>query len=194
MRYFSGLLFLLFLLTSCKEERKKQEEVLPSNSIFNLSTQWQNQKGNNLQLKDLHGKTLVVVMIYTSCKTACPILVSKMKSIESKIDRNDIDKVSLVLVSIDPETDTPTRLAEFARTNKMEAPQWIFLTSNKDATQEFANVLSMKYKRISPIDFSHSNIISVFSPNGQLVSQEEGSEINVDKVVATVTKTVKSNS
>ncbi|HRN95698.1 MAG: SCO family protein [Chitinophagales bacterium] len=193
MKYYNYLLIALLMLASCKE-KSKQSETLPSNSIFNLSTEWQNQKGETLQLKNLQGKTLVVVMIYTSCKTACPILVAKMKTIEEKIDRKDIEKVSLVLVSIDPETDTPTRLAEFAKINKMDAPQWVFLTSNKDATQEFANVLSMKYKRISPIDFSHSNIISIFKPNGQLVSQEEGSEINVEKVVTTVTKTVKSNS
>ncbi|MCO5281092.1 MAG: SCO family protein, partial [Chitinophagales bacterium] len=165
MKYYNYLLIALLMLASCKE-KSKQSETLPSNSIFNLSTEWQNQKGETLQLKNLQGKTLVVVMIYTSCKTACPILVAKMKTIEEKIDRKDIEKVSLVLVSIDPETDTPTRLAEFAKINKMDAPQWVFLTSNKDATQEFANVLSMKYKRISPIDFSHSNIISIFKPNG----------------------------
>ncbi len=113
-----------------------------------------------------------------------------MKSIDAKIDKKEKQAISLVLVSIDPETDTPDRLHEFAKTNEMQDPQWTFLTSNENATQEFANVLSMKYKKISPIDFSHSNIISVFSPDGQLVSQEEGS-IDVDKVAATIIETVK---
>lgn len=193
MKYISTLLLATLMLLSCQENKKgTTSQEIPSSSIFNLTTQWHNQNGDSLHLKDLQGKTLVVVMIYTSCKTACPILVAKMKTIESKISRDIIDKTSLVLVSIDPETDTPERLKEFAITNKMDAPQWIFLTSNEAATQEFANVLSMKYKKISPIDFSHSNIISVFSPNGQLVSQEEG-DIDVDKVVATVDKTVKAN-
>jgi protein SCO1/2 len=75
----------------------------------------------------------------------------------------------------------------------MDADQWVFLTSNEDNTQELANVLSMKYKEISPMDFSHSNIITVFNPNGELVSQEEGLEINVAKVVGIVEKTVKEN-
>lgn len=193
MKYISTLLLAALMLLSCQENKKSTtSKEIPSSSIFNLTTQWHNQNGDSLHLKDLQGKTLVVVMIYTSCKTACPILVAKMKTIESKISRDIIDKTSLVLVSIDPETDTPERLKEFAITNKMDAPQWIFLTSNEAATQEFANVLSMKYKKISPIDFSHSNIISVFSPNGQLVSQEEG-DIDVDKVVANVEKTVKAN-
>lgn len=189
MKYFYYLVFSIVLLMSCKENKPKVAE-LPSDSIFNLTSEWQNQNNDSLQLKNLQGKTLVVVMIYTSCKSACPILVSKMKSIEAKIDRKDINKVSLVLVSIDPETDTPERLKEFAKTNKMDAPQWIFLRSDESATQEFANVLSMKYKKISPIDFSHSNIISVFKPNGELVSQEEGA-IDVDNVVKIVNETIK---
>lgn len=191
MKNLSILMLSLLLFSACKEN-KKVTAPLPSNSIFNLSSSWKNQNGESLQLKDLQNKTLVVVMIYTSCKSACPILVSKMKNIESKISRKDIDNTSLVLISIDPKTDTPTRLKEFARNNAMDAPQWIFLTSSEEATQEFANVLSMKYKKISPIEFSHSNIISVFGPDGQLVSQEEGN-IDVEKVASTVTKTVKAS-
>lgn len=190
MKYFYLMMISLLFIIACKENKRKSA-TLPSDSIFNLTSVWKNQHGDSLQLKNLQEKTLVVVMIYTTCKSACPILISKMKNIESKISRKDIDDVSLVLVSIDPNTDTPERLKEFSISNKMDDEQWIFLTSNEDATKEFANVLSMKYKKISPVDFSHSNIISVFSPDGQLVSQEEGS-INVDNVVSVLTKTVKS--
>ncbi|TXH22895.1 MAG: SCO family protein [Chitinophagaceae bacterium] len=189
MKYFYILALTIISLAACKA-KAKESKPLPADSIFNLTSQWQNQNGDSLQLKDLQGKTLAVVMIYTSCKAACPILVSKMKSIDSKIDKKNLDKINLVLVTIDPKVDRPQVLKEFAKTNVMTDPQWTFLTSNEAATQEFANVLSMKYKQISPIDFSHSNIISVFSPDGQLVSQEEGT-IDVDKVVNTLNETVK---
>lgn len=189
MKSLRWFLLALFWLSSCINSKPKNVE-LPDNSIFNLSSQWHNQNGDALHLKDLQGKTLVVVMIFTTCQSACPILVAKMKSIESKISRDDIEKVNLVLVTIDPENDTPEKLKLFAKTNNMDAPQWTFLTSNEAATQEFANVLSMKYKRISPIDFSHSNIISIFNPLGELESQEEG-DIDVERVVTTVTRVVK---
>jgi protein SCO1/2 len=114
-----------------------------------------------------------------------------MKLIESKISRKDIEQVNLVLVTIDPTNDVPEKLKEFAQKRGMKGPQWTFLTSNEDDTQEFANLLAMKYKKIDPIDFSHSNIITVFNPYGEMVSQEEGLEINVDRVVSDVKKTVK---
>lgn len=186
-----SLLFIMLLsiLSACNQVKPLKD--LPSDSIFLLNSDWQNQKGETLKLKDLRGKTLVVVMIYTTCKASCPILVADMKKIEQQIKPEYLKKASLVLVSIDPETDTPERLLQFAKERKMDADHWILLRGNETSTQEFANVLSMKYKKISPIDFSHSNIISIFNPDGELVSQEEGVGIDVQKVANKVNEVIK---
>lgn len=184
------LLFLFSVLTilSCKEntEQTAQNKENADSSIFLLDSKWQNQDAEELQLKDLKGKNLVMVMIFTSCRTACPILVGDMKKIHAKIEKNKLKDTSLVLISIDPTNDTPEVLKKFAAERNMDSQPWIFLKSDEESTREFANVLAVKYKKISPIEFSHSNIISVFNRNGELVSQEEGSGINSDAVAKTV--------
>ena len=184
------LLFLFSVLTilSCKEntEQTAQNKENADSSIFLLDSKWQNQDAKELQLKDLKGKNLVMVMIFTSCRTACPILVGDMKKIHAKIEKNKLKDTSLVLISIDPTNDTPEVLKKFAAERNMDSEPWIFLRSDEESTREFANVLAVKYKKISPIEFSHSNIISVFNRNGELVSQEEGSGINSDAVAKTV--------
>ena len=184
------LLFLFSVLTilSCKEntEQTAQNKENADSSIFLLDSKWQNQDAEELQLKDLKGKNLVMVMIFTSCRTACPILVGDMKKIHAKIEKNKLKDTSLVLISIDPTNDTPEVLKKFAAERNMDSEPWIFLRSDEESTREFANVLAVKYKKISPIEFSHSNIISVFNRNGELVSQEEGSGINSDAVSKTV--------
>ena len=184
------LLFLFSVLTilSCKEntEQTAQNKENADSSIFLLDSKWQNQDAEELQLKDLKGKNLVMVMIFTSCRTACPILVGDMKKIHAKIEKNQLKDTSLVLISIDPTNDTPEVLKKFAAERNMDSEPWIFLRSDEESTREFANVLAVKYKKISPIEFSHSNIISVFNRNGELVSQEEGSGINSDAVAKTV--------
>ena len=184
------LLFLFSVLTilSCKEntEQTAQNKENANSSIFLLDSKWQNQDAEELQLKDLKGKNLVMVMIFTSCRTACPILVADMKKVHAKIEKNKLKDTSLVLISIDPTNDTPEVLKKFAAERNMDSEPWIFLRSDEESTREFANVLAVKYKKISPIEFSHSNIISVFNRNGELVSQEEGSGINSDAVAKTV--------
>ena len=149
-------------------------ENLPEFSIYHLPSTWTTQHGKSLELKELHGKVLVMVMIYTSCDFSCPQLVEDMKAIEASLAKDQLEDTQLIMVSIDPETDTPQRLKEFAIENDMEEDHWLLLRGTPTATQEFAAVLSVKYTRISPIDFAHSNIISVFDKEGVLVYQREG--------------------
>lgn len=167
------------------------DDGISEESIFNLTSNWNTEEGEVIQLKDLKGKTLVMVMIYTTCKAACPRLVADMRNIESKIPKENIENLRFVLVSIDPKVDTPTRLKEFAIENEMDGEQWTFLQGTESGVREFANVLAVKYKQISPIDFSHSNIISVFNTKGELIHQQEGLGVDNKETVEAILKLTK---
>lgn len=181
------VLFAVLFLFSCSEKQvtESAQKQTSSGSIFMLDSKWQNQDGKELQLKDLKDKNLVVTMIFTSCTTACPILVADMQKIESKIDRKKLKETTMVLVSIDPENDTPEVLKAYAKQRNMDGEPWLFLRSDKESVRELANVLAVKYKKISPIVFSHSNIISVFNKNGEMVSQVEGT-VKSEEIAQTV--------
>lgn len=157
-------------------------------SIYQLPSLWNTQDGKTIEFKNLKGKPLVVVMIYTACRTACPRLVADMRMIEEKVSSNKGKDIQYVLVSIDPKNDTPERLKAFAKENGMENEKWLFLQGTEDGVRDFANILAVKYKQINPIDFSHSNIISVFDRQGVMKYQKEGlglvSEEIVNKIVA----------
>ena len=198
---FASLIFTLtFALIACDgheqngqseraEETHKEAEAtanLPELSVYNLPSTWQTQTGDTLQLESLRGKVVVMVMIYTSCKAACPRLVADMRNIESAVPDALDDEVTYVLVSIDPEVDTPERLKSFAEENAMDNDQWLFLRGSEEDTREFAAVLAVGYRRISPIDFSHSNIISVFNREGVLEYQREGLGTDDTRTIQTI--------
>lgn len=196
---FLGFAFSLLLLQSCngkKEENNAESKVVEKGaeksisdmSIYNLPSKWTNQDGKSIRMEDLKGKVLVMVMIYTSCKSACPRLVADMRNIESRLPENLKKNVTLVLVSIDPATDTPERLKSFSIENKMVGDQWVFLRSTEDNTREFSAVLAVNYKKISPMDFSHSNIISVFNAEGELTFQQEGLGVSSDEIINRITE------
>lgn len=180
---------LFFSLQSCKRKSEETTSTVSKNkeisdlSIYNLPSQWTTQDGKNIELKSLNGNVLVMVMIYTSCKAACPRLVADMRNIEAKLNKKTKKNVKLILVSIDPVTDTPQKLKSFAISNKMDNEPWLFLRSTEDNTREFAAILAVNYKQISPMEFSHSNIISVFNPKGELIYQQEGLGVNNDQTV-----------
>lgn len=186
-----NILYILTVLLffGCKKNETTTQPI-SEESIFNLTSEWKTQDNKTIHLEDLKGKVTVMVMIYTTCKAACPRLVADMRDIESKMPKAKLEDLNFVLVSIDPETDTPERLKKFAKENFMDAPHWTFLQGNANTVQEFANVLAVKYKKISPMDFSHSNIISVFNKNGELVHQQEGLGVNNENTVAKIIETV----
>jgi protein SCO1/2 len=197
MKSYILLLLLVFVLFSCNntatdetnttESAVEITEDFDEMSIFQLPSTWKTQNNETVEFKDFQGEVLVMVMIYTSCKAACPRLVADMRNIEAKVKSKAKKPVKYILVSIDPETDTPERLKAFAIENQMNSEQWIFLQGSDENTREFANILAVKYKEISPIDFSHSNIISVFNQQGVLVNQQEGlgvdNKTTVDKII-----------
>lgn len=191
------LIGFLTLLISCKDNPKTESEEpemaassstnkISDMSIYNLPSHWTTQDGEDIELKDLEGKVVAMVMIYTSCQAACPRLVADMRNIEKQIPENKKDKVQYVFVSIDPEIDTPERLKDFAKENQMEDNKWLFLRGSEEDTREFAAVLAVNYKRISPIDFSHSNIISVFDKGGELAHQQEGLGVDSDETIEAI--------
>jgi protein SCO1/2 len=174
-------------------EKEKSDVTLndiSDESIFNLTSKWNTEENRTIELKELRGKTLVMVMIYTTCKAACPRLVADMRNIESKLPKNKLKDLQFVLVSIDPENDTPTRLKTFAKENFMDDEHWTFLQGTETSVREFANVLAVKYKQISPLDFSHSNIISVFNSEGELIHQQEGLGVDNKETIESIKKLI----
>jgi len=187
MKQFITAFFSLLMVLACTEktDKKAEQKETRTDSIFLLESKWQNQDGKEILLKDLKGKNLVVVMIFTRCQTACPLLVADMKKVKAKITEKQLKNTSLVFISVDPENDTPEVLKKYAEQHNIYGEPWILLRSDVESTREFANVLAVKYKKISPIVFSHSNIISVFNKKGEMVSQEEGT-VNADAIAMTV--------
>ncbi|WP_310994019.1 SCO family protein [Aequorivita marina] len=171
---------------AASKTEKTETAAISDMSIYNLPSHWTTQDGDEIELKDLQGKVLAMVMIYTSCQAACPRLVADMRNIEKQIPKDKMDDVQFVFVSIDPKTDTPKRLTEFAKENDMEDDQWLFLRGTEEDTREFAAVLAVNYKKISPMDFSHSNIISVFDQGGELAHQQEGLGVNNKETVQAI--------
>jgi protein SCO1/2 len=59
------------------------------------------------------GRPVVLNFIYTSCTAVCPILSHSLAEFQRKLGA-ERGKVQLVSISIDPEEDTPERLATYA--------------------------------------------------------------------------------
>jgi protein SCO1/2 len=75
----------------------------------------------------LRGHVSMVDFVFTRCDSICPISTMKMERIQEKTF--DIGgKVKLVSFSVDPEYDTPLRLAAYAKMYHADDERWRFVT------------------------------------------------------------------
>lgn len=78
------------------------------------------------------GRPVVLNFIYTSCTAICPILSQSFAEFQRRLGA-ERERVHMVSISIDPEQDTPRRLADYA--SRFEAGrQWDFYTGSVAAS------------------------------------------------------------
>lgn len=142
-------------------------------SIYNVSSLWQNRHDDSMELRDLRGRVQVVAMVYTHCEHACPRILADMKRIRDNLPEEARPATNFTIISIDPERDTPGRLTEFANENNLSDDEWTLLNGNQGDVLEIAALLGVKYKRISETDFTHSNMITVLNKEGEIVHQRK---------------------
>jgi protein SCO1 len=75
------------------------------------------------------GKTVVINFIFTTCTTICPSLTATLRRVQEGLAARAPD-VQLISISVDPITDTPERLRDFA-TRFHAGPGWTFVTGDK---------------------------------------------------------------
>lgn len=172
--------------TVTNAEKKSISGPLPEMSIYQLTSSWTNQNGEEIQLKKLRGNIVVAVMIYTSCTSACPILVEKVRGIHDQLTIAENNEVKYVFISIDPKDDTPEKMKAFAVKKEMDNNQFVFLRSSLDNTRTLSAVLGVKFKEVSKMNYKHSNIVSVLDQNGVISYQQKGLDVDGTAVVKAV--------
>jgi cytochrome oxidase Cu insertion factor (SCO1/SenC/PrrC family) len=89
-----------------------------------------NQVGKSVTKDNLLGKIFVADFIFTSCAGACPIMTTKMLELSTMFKYDDA--IRFVSFSVDPETDTPDVLKQYAESYGInDSAKWIFLTGDK---------------------------------------------------------------
>jgi len=78
------------------------------------------------------GRPVLLNFIFTTCSSICPLASRTLEEFQRKLGP-EATHVHLVSISIDPEQDTPERLAEYAR--KFHAgPEWQYYTGTVAAS------------------------------------------------------------
>lgn len=128
------------------------------------------QNGEPFSSGQLKGKIWLANFVFTSCTAECPLLSQQMSLVRRNLGpRPDVAFVSF---SVDPQTDTPKRLADYAKPYGPD-PRWSLLTGDMDkVTQLVTSKFLLPLNRSEPSDGSnapsinHSDKMLVIDGNG----------------------------
>jgi protein SCO1 len=84
------------------------------------------RSGKTITNRDLSGKIWVADFIYTTCPGPCPVITAGMARLQEAVAHDP--QVQLVTFTVDPETDTPAVLAQYADQFGADPNRWWFLT------------------------------------------------------------------
>ena len=118
--------------------------------------------------QDFEGKWNVLFFGFTFCPDICPITMSMLSRIEKEIDSQELDKIRIFLVTVDPDRDSPDQLKVYLE-NFSE--NFIGLTGGLDQIYNFATRVNAPFSPISNskdphYTVDHTGSIILINPEG----------------------------
>ena len=160
----------LLLLNACAEEEPwnlRDVSGLMPDLEFELTRAEDRETVTEAAYDD---KIKVMYFGFTSCPDMCPLTLARFSQALQQMDEEDADEVRVLFVSVDPERDTPERLAKYAdsfgeRFVGLRGP----IPYLRDLTKRYRTTFGYGKPDDSGFyDVSHSNAAFIFDRDGEI--------------------------
>ncbi len=127
------------------------------------------QTGHTVRLSDMRGEPVAVTFLYTSCPVAaaCPMTTAKFSRLAAML--KDKPAAGLLVVTVDPEHDTPQVLADYAKKAGADPRRWKFLTGSPESVADVASRFGILY-HTEGSQVIHGQGVAVVDPKGRLAT------------------------
>lgn len=128
-----------------------------------------NQNGEPVSMKSLEGRWNLLFFGYTFCPDICPATLAELRQLRGQLPEAARQRMQPILVSVDPERDTPAQLKKYL---EYFGAEFIGLTGPLDDIQALANAVGVPF---IPADTSkdnytvdHGGNLALIGPDGRL--------------------------
>ena len=127
------------------------------------------QSGRELSSAELRGRVTLLTGVYATCGATCPMILGQAKRALAALSPDERDGVVVVAVTMDPEHDTPSVLAELARGQKVGEPHFELLTGAPPDVDTLLDKIGVIHHR-DPVTgvIDHTNVFSLVDRRGRI--------------------------
>jgi len=126
------------------------------------------ENGQPVVMDELKGKWSLLFFGYTFCPDICPTTLAQLRQVKSELPKEAVERLQVVLVSVDPNRDTPAQLKQYLGYFDKD---FRGVTGSLDNLQKLANAVSIPF---IPADTSkpnytvdHSGNLALLGPDGK---------------------------
>jgi protein SCO1/2 len=179
-----GLIVVLLLATQAFADTDPDGATLDRSNALALSQaaigrqtsdhRFQTVHGTTLALSELHGKPVVISLIFTSCHHICPTTTQHLADVVRKArDALGDDSFHVVTVGFDVANDTPDTMRVFAAQQSVDIAGWDFVSADQATIDTLTTELGFQYFP-SPSGFDHLIQSSILDATGVVFRQVYG--------------------
>lgn len=119
--------------------------------------------------EDLEGRWTLLFSGFTHCPDVCPATLGVLRAAQRGLDPTE--SLRTIFVSVDPERDTPERLADYLAWFDED---WIGLTGERDQLDRLLGSLQMAHVRVptgyGEYTFDHATAVALIDPQGRMAA------------------------
>jgi protein SCO1/2 len=135
------------------------------------------QEGKRITNQDVAGKVYVAEFFFTTCPGICPKMNTNLRPIYEKYKNEP--NFMILSHTVNPSTDSVSRMKHYADSLGVDAGHWIFLTGPKDSlylAARLSYLLDDPKNNLSPIDeqFIHTQFFALVDKKGNVRSIIDG--------------------
>ena len=153
--------------------------VRPAEPAMHVTFNLMDHTGAAVSQDDLAGRHLLVLFGFTNCAQICPTQMGKLTAAMSRLDASgDAEGVTPVLISVDPERDTPEQVARFL--TRFDG-RFVGLTGSRPALTEAAASFKAYLQSAPPqgsgdYQVVHATTVYIVDPDSRIVGTIAGSD------------------
>ncbi|AZO00973.1 SCO family protein [Mesorhizobium sp. M9A.F.Ca.ET.002.03.1.2] len=135
--------------------------------------------GKMVRLSDFSDKIVVLNFIFASCTDFCPLHSELIAEVQKKVNDTPMkDMVQFLTVTTDPARDTREVLEGYGPLHRLDARNWMFLTTNPGQPEDTTRKLSEEYNvRFEPLDGGqqmHGMVTHIIDRGGRFAAKFHG--------------------
>lgn len=142
-------------------------------SLYALQAPLVDQAGRAITFDAARGHPVLVGMFYAECSSACPVLISRTRMLEKKLAPAARARLRVLLISMNPDHDTPAVLTELAATHKADLARWTFAAPQDKDVRKIAALLGIQYRQLPEGGFNHSVALTLLDGEGRTLARTE---------------------